>query len=119
MPDSSPTALHVYFRVHDFVQHSPDSQLAVGKGVEHDMVLDPLGPVALPQPVSLLAGFGVAHEFLNAVLNGGKVSIGLGFALLLERVDPNADEIRLGRVVFDEPTSHVRPLTPPACGLRV
>ena len=101
MPDSSPTALHVYFRVHDFVQHSPDSQLAVGKGVEHDMVLDPLGPVALPQPVSLIAGFGVAHEFLHAVLNGGKVSIGLAFAPLLERVDPNVDQVCFGGLILD------------------
>ena len=109
----------MYIRVHDLVQYSPDSQFVVGEGVENDMVLDPLGPVTLPQPVSLLAGFRFARELLDSVLKRGKVSIGLGFAPLVERVDPDADQVGSGGSVFDKVSSHARPLTRLVSGLRV
>ena len=109
----------MHIRVHDLVQDSTDSELILGVGVENDMVFDPLGSVALTHAVPLFAGFGIAHEVLDAALDGGKVSIGLGFAPLLERLDPDADQVVFGCLVFDKASSHDRLLTPLVFGQHV
>ena len=119
MRRSGVSFLQVYFRVHDLVQHSPDSQFVVGEGVEHHMVLDPLGPVPLTQAVALLAVFRFTYELLDAVLKRGKVSIGLVFASLIERVNPSANQNCFGCLVLSKRSRHARPLSPLVSWLRV
>lgn len=112
MRRSGVSLLQVYVRVHDLVQHPSDSQFVVGEGVEYHMLLDSLGPVAVSQAVSLFAAFRFTYELLDAVLKRGKVSIGLGFALLVERVNPNANQICFGCLVLSKRSRHARPLSP-------
>lgn len=84
LPSPFPPRLQVQIGVHNFMEHSTDSEFVVGEGVERDVMFDPPGPVARPQVVPRFAGFGVVHEFPDAEFECGKVAIGLGFVPLAE-----------------------------------
>lgn len=104
--------------VHDLVEHPPNAELCIGEGVEDDVVLESLRPVALAQLVPRFTVPGALNKLPDAILQRSEVAVRLGLTPGLERVDSDADQVGLGRVVFDELPSHSQKLTPRACGPR-
>ena len=65
--------------VHDLVEHPPDAELHIGEGVEDDVVLELLGPVAFAQLVSRVSipeGF---SKVVDALPQRIEVAVRLGF----------------------------------------
>lgn len=104
--------------VHGLVEHPANAKLCIGEGVEDDVVLESLRPIALAQLVPRFAAPGAFNKLPDAILQRTEIAVRLGLAPGLEGVDPDADQVGLGCVVFDKLPNRSRKLTPRACGPR-
>ncbi len=94
--------LHVTSNIHDLMENSPNPDLVLIEGVEDDMMLHTLGPVARAQDIATTALIRILGDAQNTALQETQINICLLDTLLLMSVEPDLNEVVFGSNVVDE-----------------
>ncbi len=84
------------------MENSPNPDLVLIEGVEDDMMLHTLGPVARAQDIATTALIRILGDAQNTALQETQINICLLDTLLLMSVEPDLNEVVFGSNVVDE-----------------
>lgn len=94
--------------VHHFVQHAADANFLVIERVEHNVMLNVLRPVSSTYRPAVLATLGCSANLLDPCFEQLEISVCLLLTPLVQRVQPDLDEVFFCSAIVDELSSDLQ-----------